>query len=153
MCEADLCGKHFCWSNLFWIPITDLDLQASNWDPFWFDWGMPLCDRFHQSQISHTRILRLSSYSRIRVLKATTARSPCRKIPKESMKAPFSQPRLLPGVGVEGADVLGKETTGNSAPPGPATSLSWEGMSAPLPAPIGQKNWTKNEVEAVAPQM
>lgn len=117
------------------------------------NWGMPLCDRFHQSQISHTRILRLSSYSRIRVLKATTARSPCKKIPKESMKAPFSQPRLLPGVGVEGADVLVKETTGNSAPPGPATSLSWEGMSAPLPAPIGQKNWTKNEVEAVAPQM
>lgn len=69
------------------------------------------------------------------------ARSPCRKIPKESIKAPFSHPRVfVPGVGVEGADVLEKETAGNSAPPGPATSLNWEGMLAPLTAPMGQDN-------------
>lgn len=86
---------------------------------------------------THTWELRLSSYSRIRVLKATMARSPCRKIPKESMKAPFSQPRLFVlGVGVEGADVLEKETAGNPAPPGPAMSLNWEGMLAPM----GQDN-------------
>lgn len=69
------------------------------------------------------------------------------------MKAPFSQPRLLPDDGVEGADVLEKETAGSSAPPGPATSLSWEGMLAPLPPTTGQENWTKHEVAAVRPQM
>lgn len=33
-------------------------------------------------------------YLHIRVLKATTPSRPCRKMPKESMKAPFEQPRV-----------------------------------------------------------
>lgn len=97
-------------------------------------------DHLNPSQISHKRELCLSSYSHIRVLKATMARSPCRKIPKESIKAPFSQPRFVLGVGVEGADVLEKESADNSAPPKPATSLNWEGMLAPLTAPTEQDN-------------
>lgn len=49
------------------------------------------------------------------VLKAITASRPCRKIPKESIRAPFSQPRLsLPGVGLETTDVL---ATGKSPSP------------------------------------
>lgn len=114
--------------------------------------------RFHQqleSDIWHTADL--WSYSHISVLKATTARSPCRKIPKESIKAPFSQPRLpAPGVGLEGTDVLVKDTAGSPAPlwPDSATSLRWEGMLTPLTASMGQKSWTRqiNKVEAVASQ-
>lgn len=85
------------------------------------------------------------SYSHISVLKAITARSPCRKIPNESIKAPFSQPRLsVPGVGLEDTDVLVKDTAGSTAPPGPAsaTSPSWDSMLTPLTA-MGQKSWTR----------
>lgn len=66
------------------------------------------------------------------VLKAITARSPCRKIPKESISAPFSQPRVsVPGVGLEDIDVFVMGTAGCPAPTGRviATSLSWDCMS------------------------
>lgn len=93
----------------------------------------------------------LSSYSHIRVLKATMARSPCRKIPKESMKAPFSHPRLSgPGVRVEGEDVLDEETAGTSA-----TSLSWEGISGQdrTTGQITQTTPPPPPLEAAGPQM
>lgn len=79
------------------------------------------------------------------VLKAITARRPCRKIPKESIKAPFSHPRLLgSGVGVEDTDVLVRDTAGIPAPPGPASATSpcWDSMLTPLAAAMGQKIWT-----------
>lgn len=69
------------------------------------------------------------------------ARSPCRKIPKESMRAPFSQPRLsVPCVGLEDTDVLlvvVEEPAGISAAPPPpvsATSCNCGSMLTPLTA-------------------
>lgn len=79
------------------------------------------------------------------VLKAITARRPCRNIPKESIKAPFSHPRLLgSGVGVEDTDVLVRDTAGIPAPPEPASATSpcWDSMLTPLAAAMGQKIWT-----------
>lgn len=76
-------------------------------------------------------------YSHISVLKAITARSPCRKIPNESIKAPFSHPRVpVAEVGLEDADVLVKDTAGSPAPPGPAsaTSPGWDSMLTPFAA-------------------
>lgn len=66
------------------------------------------------------------------VLKATTARSPCRKIPRESIKAPSLQP-----FGVGDTDVL--EKTDDSAPTGPesAPSPSWDNILTPLTAAMG----------------
>lgn len=88
----------------------------------------------------------LGSYSHISVLKATMARSPCRKIPNESIRAPFSHPRLsVPGVGLDDTDVLVKDTAGIPAPPGAAsaTSPSWGSMLTPLTTSMGHRSWTK----------
>lgn len=90
------------------------------------------------------------SDSHISVLNATMARSPCRKIPKESMRAPFSQPRLsVPCVGLKDTDVLlvVVEPAGlSAAPPPPATSCSCGNMLTPLTASMGQKiAWKKRE--------
>lgn len=88
----------------------------------------------------------LGSYSHISVLKATIARSPCRKIPNESIRAPFSHPRLsVPGVGLDDTDVLVKYTAGIPAPPGAAsaTSPSWGSMLTPLTTSMGHRSWTK----------
>lgn len=78
------------------------------------------------------------------------ARSPCRKIPKESMRAPFSQPRLsVPCVGLEDTDVLlvvVEEPAGISAAPPPpvsATSCNCGSMFTPLTASM----WPRGRVE------
>lgn len=111
------------------------------------EWCYWIIVQFHQqlgSDIWHTADL--WPYSHISVLKATTARSPCRKIPNESIKAPFSHPRLsVLGVGLDDTDVLVKDTAGSPAPPGPAsaTSPSWDSMLTPLTASMGQERSTR----------
>lgn len=95
------------------------------------------------TDIRHTAVFK--SYSHIRMLKAIIARSPWRNIPNESIKAPFSQPRLsVPGVGMEDTDVLVKDTAGSPAPPGPAnaTSPGWDSMWTPLPV-MDKKSWKR----------
>lgn len=75
------------------------------------------------------------TYSHIRMLKAIMARSPCRKIPNDSIRAPFSHPRVS-GPGFGDADVLATD-----AGPAGAPSPSWGRMLGPPTAAMGQKSW------------
>lgn len=133
-------------SGSLWIYLRPSQLQSIS---HLIIWVVLLDDaRLHQqleSDIWHRADL--WPYSHISVLKAITARSPCRKIPKESIRAPFAHPRSLGlGVGVEDTDVLFKETAGIPAPPPPgpasATSPCWDSMLTPLTAAMGQKSYT-----------
>lgn len=86
------------------------------------------------------------SYSHIRMLKAITARRPCRKIPKESIRAPFLQPRVsVPGDGLEDAEVLVLDTAGMLAPPTTTPSAF-----PPLTAAIKQKKPSDNSMRTRA---
>lgn len=78
-------------------------------------------------------------HSRIRVLKATTPRSPCRKMPNLSMRAPFSQPRS-PGPGAPAGRgvpaVRPRLPLGGGAPmarPGRRPQRRMAAVPAPLP--------------------
>lgn len=91
-------------------------------------------------------------HSRMRMLKARTPRSPCRKMPKLSIRAPFSQPRSpgpAPGGGLRAAPRLQLGGVTPMAGPGrcpPRRRTAAEATSrpaaeaappAPLPAPGG----------------
>lgn len=133
-------------SSLFWSCD-----QYRIWLSKWCYWIIAQLHQQAVSDIWHT--IPDWPYSHISVLKAITARSPCRKIPNEPIKAPFLHPRLsVPDVGVEDSDVL--DTAGTPAPPGPesAASPSWDNMLTPLTAAMGQKSWMRrtNKVSAVA---
>lgn len=72
-------------------------------------------------------------HSRMRVLKATTPRSPCRKMPKLSIRAPFSQPRspgpaAAPSPGRRGLSVRPRLPLGGGAP------MARRGEARPAPA-------------------
>lgn len=95
------------------------------------------CLEVSRNQIFQGLLSCLGSRKRfnIRMLKAMTAKSPCRKIPKESIRAPFSQPRGSgPGFAVGVTEMLLRGRTGcTPAASGPVNML------APLTAAITHK--------------
>lgn len=132
------------------VPCYTLRYEPPSWDQYliWLtEWCHWIIAGSHQQLVSDIwHKAGQWPYSHISVLKAITARSPCRKIPNESIKAPFSHPLVsAPGVGLADTDVLVKDTAGSPATPGPAkaTSPSWDSMLTPLTAAMGQKSWTR----------
>lgn len=82
-------------------------------------------------------------YLHIRVLKATTASRPCRKMPKVSVKSPLEQPRALGSVGEELEDAADADASWprkSTLPPTPAIAqhlLDHECLKEPLNLSLG----------------